>query len=182
MTGITLLWLVCDLNYYGKTWRPLCPFSGIATCGRTSRETVSHPQHAPLPTLCKTSLPIYVTNERLQPLTATWYNSLVLSFRCWKFNDVWFNNGLFCASCIVDGGALSFADGAVDCFTSLLVRNLADVLRYVISEAIRDVKQTRRGCRSTTSSSSNTLLPLIHDKAHIEVYAIKGHTHAWKLN
>ena len=50
---------------------PCVHFSGISTCGRTSRETVSHPQHAPLPTLCKISLPVYVfvTNERLQPLT-----------------------------------------------------------------------------------------------------------------
>ena len=55
-------------------------FSGISTCGRTSRETVSHPQCPPLPTLCKISLPIYVivTNKLLQPLTTTWYDSLVL--------------------------------------------------------------------------------------------------------
>ena len=57
-------------------------FSGISTCGRTSRETVSHPQCPPLPTLCKISLPIYVivTNKLLQPLTTTWYDLLVLSF------------------------------------------------------------------------------------------------------
>ena len=57
-------------------------FSGISTCGRTSRETVSHPQCPPLPTLCNISLPIYVivTNKLLQPLTTTWYDSLVLSF------------------------------------------------------------------------------------------------------
>ena len=61
-------------------------FSGISTCGRTSRETVSHPQCPPLPTLCKISLPIYVivTNELLQPLTTTWYDSLVLSFSLLK--------------------------------------------------------------------------------------------------
>ena len=76
--------------------------------------------------------------------------------------------------CIVDGSALSFADGAVDCFTFLLARHLADVLRYVINEAIRGVKQTRRGCRSTTSSSSNTLFPVVYDK----VYVINCHTHA----
>ena len=34
-----------------------------------------------------------------------------------------------------------------------------------------------RGCRSTSSSNSNTLLPHIHDKACIEVYTIKCHTH-----
>ena len=57
-------------------------FSGISTCGRTSQETVSHPQCPPLPTLGKISLPIYVivTNKLLQPLTTTWYDSLVLSF------------------------------------------------------------------------------------------------------
>ena len=61
-------------------------FSGISTCGRTSRETVSHPQCPPLPTLCKISLPIYVivTNKLLQPLTTTWYDSLVLSFSLLK--------------------------------------------------------------------------------------------------
>ena len=60
-------------------------FSGISTCGRTSHETVSHPQCPPLPTLCKVSLPIYVivTNKLLQPLTTTWYNSL-LSFSLLK--------------------------------------------------------------------------------------------------
>ena len=61
-------------------------FSGISTCGRTSRETVSHPQCPPLPTLCKISLPIYVivTNKLLQPLATTWYDSLVLSFSLLK--------------------------------------------------------------------------------------------------
>ena len=61
-------------------------FSGISTCGRTSRETVSHPQCPPLPTLCKISLPIYVivTNKLLQLLTTTWYDSLVLSISLFK--------------------------------------------------------------------------------------------------
>ena len=78
--------LVCDLNrtpiVMAKHGGPCVHFSGISTCGRTSRETVSHPQHAPLPILCKISLPVHVivTNGRLQPLTTTWYNSLVLSF------------------------------------------------------------------------------------------------------
>ena len=57
-------------------------FSGISICGRTSRETVSHSQRQPLPTPHKIALPVYVnvTNKRLQPLTTTLYNSLVLSF------------------------------------------------------------------------------------------------------
>ena len=60
--------------------------SGISTCGRTSRETVSHPQCPPLPTPCKIYLPIYVivTNKLLQPLTTTWYDSLVLSISLLK--------------------------------------------------------------------------------------------------
>ena len=57
-------------------------FSGISTCGRTSRETVSHSQRQLLPTPHKIALPVYVTvtNKRLQPLTTTLCNSLVLSF------------------------------------------------------------------------------------------------------
>ena len=57
-------------------------FSGISTCGRTSRETVSHSQRQPFPTPHKIALPVYVTvtNKRLQPLTTTLCNSLVLSF------------------------------------------------------------------------------------------------------
>ena len=44
--------LLTDQYYYSKTWS--VHFSGISTCGRTSRETVSHPQ-------CP-SLPNYVQN------------------------------------------------------------------------------------------------------------------------
>ena len=57
-------------------------FSRLSTCGRTSRETVSHSQRQPLPTPHKKALPVYVTvtNKRLQPLTTTLYNSLVLPF------------------------------------------------------------------------------------------------------
>ena len=57
-------------------------FPGISTCERTSRVTIfSHPQHPPLPTLYKISLPVYVfvTNKRLQPIITAWYNSLALS-------------------------------------------------------------------------------------------------------
>ena len=53
-------------------------FSGISTCGRTSPETVSHPQRQPLPTAYKISLPVQVivTNKRLQLLATTLYNSI----------------------------------------------------------------------------------------------------------
>ena len=55
------LWLVCDLNrtpivmaIHGGS---CVHFSGISTCGRTPRETVSHPQRQPLPTPYKIALP-----------------------------------------------------------------------------------------------------------------------------
>ena len=82
--------LMCDLNrtpiVMAKHGGSCVHFAGISTCGRTSRETVSHPQCPPLPTLCKISLPIYVivTNKLLQPLTTTWYDSLVPSFSLLK--------------------------------------------------------------------------------------------------
>ena len=165
--------LVCDLNrtpiVMAKHGGPCVHFSGISICGRTSRETVSHPQHPPLPTLCIISLSVYVivANERLQPLTTTWYNSLVLSFSLLKIELRLIKHHTFLHA------LHSWRTGA----PQLCRRGWR--LFHVISEAIRDVKQTRRGCRS---SSSNTLSPLIHDKARIEVYAMKCHTHAWKLN
>ena len=65
---------------------PVSIFQESPLAGKTSRETVSHPQCPLLPTLCKISLPIYVivTNKLLQPLTTTWYDSLVLSFSLLK--------------------------------------------------------------------------------------------------
>ena len=72
-TVINPILLVCNPNLtpivMAKHWGSCVHFSGISTCGRTSRETVSHPQCPPLPTLCKISLPIYVivTNKLLQP-------------------------------------------------------------------------------------------------------------------
>ena len=80
------MFLVYDLNptpvVMAKHGCSCVHFSGISTCGRTSRGTVSHPRRPPLPTLYKISLLVYVivTNKRLQPLTTTWYNSLVLCF------------------------------------------------------------------------------------------------------
>ena len=92
---------------------PVSIFSGISTCGRTSRESVSHPQRPPLPTLYKISLSAYVivTNKRLQPLQQPGIIRWCYLFRCWKFNDVELNIGVFCATCIVEGSALSFGDG-----------------------------------------------------------------------
>ena len=76
--NILEVWSVCDLNrtplVMAKHGGPCVHFSWISTCGRTSRETVSHPQRPPLPTLYKISLPVcvVVANKRLQPLTTTW--------------------------------------------------------------------------------------------------------------
>ena len=131
--GILLFWcdhselLVCDLNrtpiVMAKHGGPCVHFSGISTCGRTSRETVSHPQHPPLPRLCKISLPVYVivTNERLQPLTATWYNSLVLSFSLLKIWRRWikhrtFLRGLRSWRTVVDRSALQLCRRAFRLF------------------------------------------------------------------
>ena len=86
----THAWLLCDLNRapiaMAKHGGSCIHFSGISPCERTSRETVSHPQRPPLPTLYKISLSVYVivTNKRLQPLVKSWHNSLVLSFSLLK--------------------------------------------------------------------------------------------------
>ena len=124
-------------------------FSGISTCGRTSRETVPHPQRQPLLTPYKIALLVYVTvtNKRLQLLTITLYNTLVLSFSLLKISRRLIKHRSF--------------------------------LRALRSWGERSLL-CRRGCRSTTSSSSNTLLPHIHVKACLEVYAIKCHTHTHK--
>ena len=113
-------------------------FSGISTCGRTSPETVSHPQRQPLPTAYKISLPVHVivTNKRLQLLATTLYNSLVLSFSLLKSSRRLIRHRAFCATCVVDGGALSFADerAAVVCSTSLmasLIGSMKDPLDVV---------------------------------------------------
>ena len=89
--GVIVNWsFVCDLNrtpiVMAKHGGSCVHFSGLPTCGRTSREIVSHPQRPPLPTLYKISLPVYVivTNKRLQPLTKTWYNSIMLSLSLLK--------------------------------------------------------------------------------------------------
>ena len=92
-------------------------------------------------------LPVYaiVTNKRLQPLTNTWYNSLVLYFPLLNISRRLIKHRSF----------------------------LHDLRSWGERSQL-----CRRGCRSTTSSSSNTLLPHIHGKACIEVYAMEvSHTH-----
>ena len=85
MSSLVTIWcaiLIAHQIVMAKHGGSCVHFSGISTCGRTSRETVSHSQREPLPTPHKIALPVYVTvtNKRLQTLTATLYNSLVLSF------------------------------------------------------------------------------------------------------
>ena len=62
-TGLSCL-LVCDLNrtpiIMAKHGCSCVHFSGISTCGRTSRETVSHPQRQLLSTPHRIYLPIYL--------------------------------------------------------------------------------------------------------------------------
>ena len=109
-------------------------FSGISTCGRTSRETVSHSQRQPLPTPHKIALPVYVTvtNKRLQPLTTTLYNSLVLSFSLLTTKRRLIKHrSLLRVPCVV----LSSADGA-------------RLFHVLCRPASRGVEQTKTGCRS----------------------------------
>ena len=67
-------------------------------------------------------------------------------FRCWKFNDVWLNIGVFCASCarscIVDGSPFSFADGAVVCSTSLMASLIMKHETPARCRTSRSVKQS----------------------------------------
>ena len=110
--------LVCDLNrtpiVMAKHGGSCVHFSGISTCGRTSPETVSHPQRQPLPTAYKISLPVYVivTNKRLQLLATTLYNSLVLSFSLLKiYRRLIKHRSFLCALRSCGPGGYSLCDG-----------------------------------------------------------------------
>ena len=140
--------LVCDLNrtpiVMAKHGGSCVHFSGISTCGRTSRETVSHSQRPSSATLYKISLPIYVivTNKMLQPLTTAWYNSLVLSFLLLKIQRHLIKHRSFLHVRAVEGSALSFADGAAEvlhvqvqilyCLLYKVMRASSEVLIYEI--------------------------------------------------
>ena len=87
--------LVCDLNRTPVVMaKHGCScvhfFSGISTCGRTSRETVSHPQSPPLPAIYKYLYPstllwqINGCKLQQQPGIIHWCYLI----RSWKFNDV----------------------------------------------------------------------------------------------
>ena len=78
-TGIVVFFLfmslfVCDLNrtpvVIAKYGCSCVHISGISTCRKSSRETVSHPQRPPLQTLYKISVPVHViVTNNLLPLS-----------------------------------------------------------------------------------------------------------------
>ena len=79
--------------------------------------------------------------------------------RLQPLTSAWYNSRVLSLSllkiygpCIVEGSALSFAGGAVEVLQAQVQK--LDCLLYIY----------------------------VHDKACIEVYAIKCHTHTWKLN
>ena len=112
--------LVCDL-----IWRFLCPFfrnlhlrENLARdCFTSTVSTVTNSVQNIF-----THLSSIVTNKLLQPLTTTWYDSLVLSFSLLK---IWRRSikhqSFLCVlrPVLRSWWAFSFADGAVVCSTSL---------------------------------------------------------------
>ena len=83
--------LVCDLNRtpncYGKTWRLLCPFfRNLHLRENLARDCFTSTASAVTNSVQNISLPVYVivTNTRLQPLTTTFYNSMLVSFSLLK--------------------------------------------------------------------------------------------------
>ena len=83
--GVWCAILIAHKLLWQNTEVPVSIFQESPLAGEP-RERLFHIQCPPLPTLCKISLPIYVivTNKLLQPLTTTWYGSLVLSFSLLK--------------------------------------------------------------------------------------------------
>ena len=83
--------LVCDLNRtpncYGKTWRLLCPFfRNLHLRENLARDCFTSTSSTVTNSVQNISLPVYVivTNTRLQPLTTTFYNSMLVSFSLLK--------------------------------------------------------------------------------------------------
>ena len=83
--------LVCDLNRtptcYGKTRRLLCPFfRNLHLRENLARDCFTSTASTVTNSVQNISLPIYVivTNTRLQPLTTTFYNSMLVSFSLLK--------------------------------------------------------------------------------------------------
>ena len=89
LSSLTLL--VCDLNRtpncYGKTWRLLCPFfRNLHLRENLARDCFTSTASTVTNSVQNISLPVYVivTNTRLQPLTTTFYNSMLVSFSLLK--------------------------------------------------------------------------------------------------
>ena len=83
--------LVCDLNCtpncYGKTWRLLCPFfRNLHLRENLARDCFTSTASTVTNSVQNISLAVYVivTNTRLQPLTTTFYNSMLVSFSLLK--------------------------------------------------------------------------------------------------
>ena len=87
----TWVLLVCDLNCtpncYGKTWKLLCPFfRNLHLRENLARDCFTSTASTVTNCVQNISLPVYVivTNTRLQPLTTTFYNSMLVSFSLLK--------------------------------------------------------------------------------------------------
>ena len=83
--------LVCDLNRtpncYGKTWRLLCPFfRNLHLRENLARDCFTSTASTVTNSVQNISLTVYVivTNTLLQPLTTTFYNSMLVSFSLLK--------------------------------------------------------------------------------------------------
>ena len=84
----TLCWCVNRTpNCYGKTWRLLCPFfRNLHLRENLARDCFTSTASTVTNSVQNISLPVYgiVTNTRLQPLTTTFYNSMLVSFSLLK--------------------------------------------------------------------------------------------------
>ena len=83
--------LVCDLNRtpncYGKTWRLLCPFfKNLHLWENLARDCFTSTASTVTNSVQNISLTVYVivTNTRLQPLSTTFYNSMLVCFSLLK--------------------------------------------------------------------------------------------------
>ena len=85
---IFLVWdLNCTPNCYGKTWRLLCPFfRNLHLRENLARDCFTSTASTVTNSVQNISLAVYVivTNIRLQPLTTTFYNSMLVYFSLLK--------------------------------------------------------------------------------------------------
>ena len=149
-------------------------FSGISTCGRTSPETVSHPQRQPIPTAYKISLPVHVivTNKWLRLLATTLYDSLVLYFSLLKSSRRLIRHRSFL--CVVDGALSALQTG---CSSLFHVPNGFAYWKHETSarcRANRIVKQFKAA--EVLQVQVQILYCRIYMTSVHRVYAIKCHT------